>query len=78
MKQNLTVQLEADTIKKARIVAARRSTSISRLVASEIDRLVREDEAYERARDEALGELKRGYDLGSEGRLARRDELYDR
>jgi Family of unknown function (DUF6364) len=78
MKQNLTVQLEADTIKKARIVAARRSTSISRLVASEIDRLVREDEAYERARDEALGELERGYDLGSEGRLARRDELYDR
>ena len=32
----------------------------------------------ERARDEALGELERGYDLGSEGRLARRDELYDR
>jgi hypothetical protein len=61
-----------------RIVAARRSTSISRLVASEIDRLVRDDDAYERARDEALAELERGYDLGSEGRLARRDELYDR
>lgn len=78
MRQNLTVQLDADTIRKARVLAAKRSTSVSRLVASEIDRLVREDDAYESARREALPELERGYDLGSEGRLARRDELYER
>lgn len=78
MRQNLTVQLDADTIKKARVLAAKRSTSVSRLVASEIDRLVREDDDYQRARGEALAELERGYNLGSEGRLVKRDELYDR
>ncbi len=78
MRQDLTLQLDRDTIRKARVLAAKRSTSISRLVAAEIDRLVREDDAYERAKGEALPELERGFDLGSEGRLAKRDELYDR
>jgi hypothetical protein len=78
MRQNLTLQLDGETIRKARILAAKRSTSISRLVASEIDRLVGEDDAYERAKGEALTELERGFDLGSEGRLPKRDELYDR
>ena len=78
MSQNLTVRLEADTIRKARILAARRSTSISRHVAGEIDRIVREDEAYERAREESLAELAVGYDLGSEGRLPGREVAYER
>ena len=78
MHQNLTVRLEDSTIHKARILAARRSTSISRLVADEIDRLVREDEAYEQARVEALADLESGYDLGSNGNLPPREEAYDR
>ncbi len=78
MRQNLTIQLDGETIRKARVLAAKRSTSVSRLVALEIDRLVREDAAYDRAKAEALAELERGYDLGSAGRLPKRDELYDR
>ena len=78
MRRNLTIQLEDTTIRKARVLAARRSTSISRLVASEIDRLVGEDAAYEAAKREALAELERGYDLGSGGRLPPREELYKR
>ena len=55
MYRSLTVRLDEGTIRKAKVVAARRSTSVSRLVTDEIDRLVREDEAYEQARIEALG-----------------------
>ena len=51
---------------------------MSRLVAVEIDRLVREDEAYEQARAEALAELDSGLDLGSQGRLPAREAAYDR
>ena len=69
MHRNVTVRLEDDTIHKARILAAKRATSIGTLVAAEIDRLVREDEAYEQARVEALADLESGFDLGSEGRL---------
>ena len=78
MNQNLTVRLESDTIRKAKVLAAKRSISVSRLVAEEIDRLVREDEAYEQARVEALAELEFGYDLGSQGHLPPREDAYDR
>jgi hypothetical protein len=78
VRRNLTIQLDAETVRRARILAARRSTSVSRLVATELDRLVREDDAYERARVEALADLERAADLGSNGRLASRDELHDR
>lgn len=78
MDRNLTVRLRADTIQKARVLAAKRSTSISRLVAEEIERLVREDDRYEQAKRETLAELARGYDLGSQGHLPRREDVYDR
>ncbi len=78
MQQNLTVRLDDATIRKAKVLAAKRSTSISRLVGEEIDRLVREDEAYEQARIEALAELDSAMDLGSGGRLPLRADTYDR
>lgn len=40
MKRNLTVQLDDETVRKAKVLAARRSTSVSKLVAHEIARLV--------------------------------------
>jgi hypothetical protein len=76
-KRNLTVQLDDATVRSARVLAARRSTSISRLVAAEIERLVRQDAAYERAAAVALDHLHRGYHLGG-GSPPRREELHER
>ena len=78
MQRNLTVKLDETTIRKAKMLAAKRDSSVSRLVADEIDRLVREDEAYEQARVEALADLESGFDLGSGGKLPPRDAAYDR
>ncbi len=78
MHRNLTVRLDESTIRKAKVVAAKRATSVSRLVADEIDRLVREDEAYEQARVEALADLDSGFDLGTGGHLPSREATYDR
>lgn len=78
MYRNLTVRLEGGTIRKAKILAAKRSTSVSKLVAEEIDRLVGEDEAYEQARVEALADLESGFDLGSGGSLPPRESVYER
>ena len=47
-------------------------------MAAEIDRLVREDDAYEQARIEALADLESDFDLGSDGRLPAREAAYDR
>ena len=78
MQRNLTIKQYEATIRKANVVAAKRDTSVSRLDSDEIDRLVREDDAYEQARVEALADLESGFDLGSEGRLPPREAAYDR
>ncbi len=76
-KQNVTVSLDRDTIHKAKIVAARRSTSISGLLAQQIEILVGDEESYQRAAREAKALLKKGFHLGGEIRVSR-DELHDR
>jgi uncharacterized protein YigA (DUF484 family) len=76
-KQNLTVSLDRKTIQKARIVAARRSTSISGLLARQIEILVGEEEAYERAERQAMSLLDKGFHLGGVA-LANRDDLHER
>lgn len=76
-KQNLTVQLDAQTIRKARVLAAERGTSISKLVSEQIERMVLESREYTEARRRALALLDSGFHLGG-GALPKRDELYDR
>ncbi len=76
-KQNVTISLSRQTLQKAKVLAARRSTSISGLLAEQIEHLVGEDEAYERAKREAIGLLDRGFHLGGVIR-ASRDELHER
>jgi hypothetical protein len=76
-KQNLTITLDRQTIQKAKVIAARRSTSISRLVARQIEILVGEDEAYQRAERQAKTLLDQGFHLGGVVR-ASRDELHER
>ena len=76
-KQNLTIRLDRQTIRMAKILAARRSTSISGLLARQIEILVGEEEAYERAERQAISLLDQGFHLGGIIR-AGRDDLHDR
>jgi hypothetical protein len=76
-KQNLTISLDREAIRKAKIVAARRSTSISGLLARQIEILIGEEEAYERAERQAMTLLDQGFHLGGEIR-ASRDDLHER
>jgi hypothetical protein len=76
-KQNVTISLSRQILKKAKILAARRETSISGLLAQEIESLVGEEDAYERAERQALALLDKGFHLGGVIR-ATRDELHER
>ena len=73
-KVNLTVQLESDVVRRARVLAARRGTSVSALVARELDALVDRDERYEAARDRAVELMRTAKDRG--GRRWSRSDLY--
>jgi hypothetical protein len=75
--QNITVRLNRRTLRKAKILAAKRNTSISGLLAEQIEALVGEDDAYEQAQRRALALLEQGFHLG--GRIeATRDEWHER
>ena len=77
MKRNITVQLDEATVQKARIAAAKRGSSISRLLTEQIELLARQDDDYDRAMHDALAELERGYDFGG-GPYPAREEALDR
>ena len=76
MRQNLTIAVEQDLIRRAKVLAAERGTSISRLIADELQRLVDDQASYLRAREAALAEIDAGLRLG--GRIVSRDDLHER
>jgi hypothetical protein len=76
-KQNLTVSLSPQIVQKAKVLAAKRSTSISGLLAMQIEALVEEDEAYESAHRGAMDLMERGFHLGGVHTISR-DELHER
>jgi predicted transcriptional regulator len=76
-KQNVTISLSSEVIRKAKVLAAQRSTSISGLLAEQIESLVDSEEAYERYQRAALDFLEKGFRLG--GRITTsRDQLHER
>jgi hypothetical protein len=73
--KNVTVTMEDEVADWARMEAARRNTSVSRLIGELLADKMRHDDAYERAMREEL-EFK---SIGtSDGRHLTRAELYDR
>jgi hypothetical protein len=77
MSRNLTVHLDDVPVPKAKVLAARRATLLSRLVASQIERLVDEDDVYQRVQQTALGQLERRFRLGG-GSPPDRESLHER
>ena len=75
--QNITIRLDKRTLRRAKVLAATRNTSISGLLAQQIASLVGEDDVYEQAQRRALALLDRGFHLGGsiEGT---RDEWHER
>jgi hypothetical protein len=60
---NITLKVATSLARDAKVLAAKRGTSLSRLVAEQLEQLVNEDQVFSAARRRALRRLKRGYDL---------------
>jgi hypothetical protein len=77
MKSNITLKLESDLIREARILAAEEGTSISALLATHLEQIVSDRRIYDRARKRALARLREGLDLNWTPPRSR-DELHER
>jgi predicted transcriptional regulator len=77
MKANITLRLDAELIREAKVLAAQRGSSVSRMLAEQLEELVRREKDYEAARRRALARLEAGFDLGWKP-AGSRDELHER
>ena len=77
MKRNVTLKLDAEILKEARVLAAEEGSSMSQMLADKLGELVRERKGFDRARKRALSRLRVGLDLGWR-RPGSREELHER
>ena len=75
--RNITLALDEETLREARMLAAQRGLSVSAFLRSEIAGLVERQRGYAKAREAAVRSLRRGQSLGG-GKLPSREELHDR
>jgi predicted transcriptional regulator len=77
--RNVTLALPEELLRRLRILAAHRDTSISALLTTALSELVDQEDGYAEARDATIRDLERGYDLGTRGQITwTRDSLHDR
>jgi hypothetical protein len=75
----LTLSLPEEDLREARILAARRGTSVSQLLARVLRETVERETGYDAARERSLALLREGADLGTGGRASwSREELHER
>ena len=77
MKQNITLSLESDILSAAKLLAAKRNLSISRLLAEDLAARVCEAQQYEQMKQQALALLDARFDMGG-AKVTSRDDLHDR
>jgi hypothetical protein len=77
MKTNITLKIDADLLRDARILAAEQGTSISALLSVHLEQAVRERKGYNQARRRAMARLRKGFDLRWTP-PASRNELHER
>jgi len=63
MKTNITLKIDRDLLQEAKVLAARRGSSVSRLLADVLEEMIRRDKAYDSARRRALARLDKGFNL---------------
>ena len=77
--QNVTLSIPKSILRKAKILAVQKNTSLSGLLTQTLTDLVTRQESYEQARQRNLELLKTGLELGTQGKaIWKREELHER
>ena len=77
MKQNITLSIEKETIKKGKIIAAHNDTSLSKMLSNTLEKIVDKEDQYEASKKRAMQYLRKGFHLG--GKITwKREDLYER
>lgn len=79
MTKNITLRVDAALVREAKIIAAKRGTSLSAMAAEWLASLTRRETEYDKAMKQDLAFLDKPRKLGTYGKAAwTRDELHER
>ncbi|MGA9532488.1 MAG: DUF6364 family protein [Anaerolineales bacterium] len=78
-KQNITLALPKDVLKRVKIMAVEQGTSVSALMEHLLQERLARHEGYEQARQRQAASMADGFNLGTDGeRSWTREELHER
>ena len=76
MKQNITLAIDNELLKRARTLAVQRGTSVGSLLEDTLQSIVERETEYEQAKRKALARLSAPFRLGG-GIALNRESLHD-
>lgn len=76
--QNITLSLPKRTLRKIRMIAVQRQTSVSGLLAELLEEIADQETGYARARRRQLDLMEKGFNLGLRQARPSREALHER
>jgi len=78
-KQNITLSIRKDILRKIKIMAAEQNSSISAILTNQLEEIISRAEGYQSAKTEHLRLLQQETNLGTRGLIDwSRDDLHER
>lgn len=78
-RQNITLALPKDVIRRVKSLAASEDKSISQLLRETLEKKLKDASSFQLARRRQIALLKSGFNLGTKGKItATRETLHDR
>jgi hypothetical protein len=78
-KQNITLSLPREILKKGKVLAARKGISLNELVRELLQANTERDGEYQASAERQIKRMKEGMQLGTKGKIAwKRDQLHPR
>ncbi len=78
-KQNITLSLPREILKKGKMLAAQKGISLNELVRELLEMTAENEEGYRISADRQMRRMKGGIPLGTKGKISwQRDELHQR
>jgi hypothetical protein len=78
-KQNITLSLPREILKKGKVLAARKGISLNELVRELLQANTEDDGEYQASAERQIKRMKEGIQLGTKGKISwKRDQLHQR
>ena len=77
--RNVTLAVPDHLLRRLKIVAVKRDTSLSAMLSRALEQMADSEEGFAEARRGMMGDLKAGFNLGTNGRIRwTRDSIHER